>query len=48
MEPLFLYDDIPQVGRKTSETFESLVTKIARKNIGTFWIEEAKKLAKTN
>ena len=48
LTPLFLYKSIPNVGRKTSETFESLVTKIARKNIGTFWIEEAKKLAKTN
>ena len=48
LSPLFLYKPIPNVGRKTTATFESIVTKLATKKIGKLWIEEAKMLARTN
>lgn len=48
LAPLFMYKDVPNVGRKTTATFESIVTKLARKKIGKLWIEEAKMLARTN
>ena len=43
-----MYKDVPNVGRKTTETFESIVTKLAKQKIGRLWIEEAKMLARTN